>query len=125
MTTTLNLIAVASGGALGALSRHGLSTLLTRHVLSQPHWAILSVNLVGCFVIGFLSALFLQWRIGETWALLAVTGFLGSFTTYSTFALQSLNLLQTQQWTHLSLYLGTHFIGGMALCLLGMVCAKP
>lgn len=85
-------LAVALGGALGALARYGAGRLVA-HVLHQPFplgtW---TVNLVGCLLIGMTVPVFGRMSGGESVRLFFVVGVLGSFTTFSTFSLDTIAL---------------------------------
>lgn len=85
-------LAVGLGGGLGAMSRYGLVTLSTRLPWGFP-WGTLAVNVLGGFGIG---ALFLYGQRRPEWALAirvwTITGFLGGFTTFSAFSLETLQL---------------------------------
>ena len=85
--------AIAVGGALGALSRWFVGTLMGSLDAAGGGfpWGTLTANVVGCALIGFLAPLLVgraAWLVGFT-----VTGFLGGFTTYSAFAEETFILL--------------------------------
>lgn len=88
-------VAVALAGAAGALARYGLSTALARHGGSFPLGTFV-VNVVGCALFGWLAAM--AHRSGLEWSpemrAAVLTGFLGAFTTFSTFSAESLALLR-------------------------------
>lgn len=86
--TIAGALAVALGGALGAVLRY-LSDLWTLHRWG-PGWPIstLSVNVVGSAVLGLLTGLSLQGGLAEGWSLLLGVGFCGALTTFSGFTLQ-------------------------------------
>jgi CrcB protein len=91
MTWTL-VLGVALGGALGALARWFLAVAL-RNVIEGFPVGTFAINAIGCFVFGLLWA----WNAGKWPAPLAAaafTGFLGAFTTFSTFAFENLELWQ-------------------------------
>lgn len=122
-----NLIAVAAGGAIGAVARYG-AALATQAVVPAGHTlagfplATISVNVIGCFIIGFASHFFLQndFPGSSTWKLFCVTGILGGFTTFSTFSLESVDLLQSG-----ATGLGIAYIAAsLALCLVGVVAGR-
>ena len=81
-----DLLLVALGGALGALTRFGVSTAMPR--LDFP-WHTLVINLAGSFVLG---ALFLEHGMEHPARLLVAVGFLGAFTTLSTYSVETIEL---------------------------------
>ena len=94
---TLNALLIFLGGGLGALSRWGLSTgiekITLRTALHQFPLGIMVCNLLGCFLIGCLLGHFIQKH--PAWVVpLLVTGFLGGFTTFSTFGRDTFEALQ-------------------------------
>ncbi|MBX2825141.1 MAG: fluoride efflux transporter CrcB [Gammaproteobacteria bacterium] len=88
----MSWLLVALGGALGAVSRYGIGRVLL--VYPGFPFATLVVNVTGSFFIGYLAALFLQRPGSDDLRLLLVTGFLGAFTTFSAFSLETLMLYQ-------------------------------
>lgn len=97
MTPVISAILVAGGGALGSLTRWTVGMLVNRWfpAASFP-WATLVVNLAGSFLFGVVAALAFpaQGSSRETLRLLLLTGFLGGFTTFSSFSYETLKLVQ-------------------------------
>ena len=110
----MNWIAVAIGGALGAMARYGVSTLVFDASSQRFPYATLSVNVLGSFLIGILFVLIVEKGLlpPEMRSILMV-GFLGAFTTFSTFSLDALGLWQNG---HLLLAL-VYALGTVVLCL--------
>lgn len=92
------LIAVALGGAAGALLRYIVSLAIDESQPSLFPFGTLTVNLLGCFAMGVLWAWLPQTGIGANGRLLLTTGMLGALTTFSTFSLQTFLLLETEAW---------------------------
>ena len=96
-----HLVAIALGGALGAVCRHLANQACSRYYAQAGHfpWATLAVNVVGCFLIGLLITL----RTSESHRWDDVThsaltiGFLGALTTFSTFGFETNHLFTNQQ----------------------------
>jgi CrcB protein len=90
----LVLAGIAVGGALGALARYGIDELLERHSGLFP-WGIFVVNVSGAFLIGVAVEVMEPRFEDVTWVRTAVvTGFLGAYTTFSTFTLDTYRLLE-------------------------------
>ena len=93
----LKLLSVALAGAIGAMCRYALVTYVHRDPSLGFPWGTLVVNLVGCLLIGIVMGVF-DGRVhfAAPARALVFAGFLGSFTTFSTFALETQNLLDSQ-----------------------------
>lgn len=112
----MNWLAVAIGGALGSVTRYGVGLLLPSSTGKFP-WATFSVNLVGSFLIGVAYVLIVQ---KQTWSpemrLWLMTGFLGGFTTFSSFSLEALQLWQQGQNLQAMIYV----VSSVICCLLAV-----
>jgi CrcB protein len=110
---------IALGGALGSIARFGCSSLAARLVGEAFPWGTLVVNVVGSFVIGFFAAL-----TGPDGRLLAapdarqfvMVGVCGGFTTFSSFSLQTLNLMRDGD----VLRAGGNVVGSVVLCMIAV-----
>ena len=114
-------LAVAIGGALGALSRWSLNQLiLTRWVNKYPA-GTLAVNLLGCLLFGIVYG-YLSRRIGlrSDIGLFLLTGFLGSFTTFSTYASDTVRLAQDNGFGAAAVNIAVHTVMGILLILTGL-----
>jgi CrcB protein len=110
-------LAVAFGGALGALMRFGLSTYLMPVGAKQFPWGTLTANIVGSACMGLCYVLIVEkeW-VALIWRPFLMTGFLGAFTTYSSFALESFLLWQQDQINYAISYAAMSLFG----CLLAV-----
>ena len=117
----MNAAVVGSGGFLGALARYGLSGLVHRQVpLTTFPYGTLVVNLLGCLAIGVIAGLAESRQLfGPEFRAFALIGFLGGFTTFSTFGYETFALLHNDQYLQAAANVGTHVILGLALVWLG------
>ncbi|WP_455381518.1 fluoride efflux transporter CrcB [Salinispira pacifica] len=95
----LRLVSILIGGAAGAVSRYGLSRFVANAMVHTLFpWSTLVINSIGCLVIGFAVQLFDRVMVAPAVRDFLVIGFLGAFTTFSTFALETVNLLREREW---------------------------
>jgi fluoride exporter len=88
-----NLLLVGLGGGIGSMLRYGTSLLIKPKLFP---FATLSVNIIGCFIIGLVFAFSIKEEgISDSWKLFLATGICGGFTTFSAFSLESMGLLQS------------------------------
>ncbi len=114
---------IALGGSLGALLRHGLSSLAHRLLPPTFPWGTLAANLLGCFLIGVLWVLATEYSFSQTVRVFVFTGGIGSLTTFSTYGLESLMLLREGRiLTGLGNVILSNVLG-LALVGLGAACA--
>lgn len=116
---------IAIGGALGALARYGLSGWVYGVAGARLPWGTLAVNLAGCFLIGVLAELTLRsgWVGPQVRAGVGI-GFLGSFTTFSTFAVETWREMERGDWLAAGGNLLLNTVGGLALVMLGLLTAR-
>lgn len=115
-----NYIAIGCGGALGAMVRVALSKVLPYTIAGIP-FSIMSVNLLGCFLIGLLTELMaLHFSFTENLRYFLVSGFLGGFTTFSTFALEFGLLVEKNEYQSAILYSLISVVGSIVLFFAGL-----
>lgn len=93
----MNAFAVFIGCGLGGLARWSLSRYAADHLASSLPVGTIAVNVIGAFLIGFFFALLKDSVVPMPVRLLLTTGFLGGFTTFSTFALETVLLVEKRQ----------------------------
>ncbi len=116
---------VALGGALGAVARFSLATAIFKWLGKAYPYGTLSVNLIGSFAIGMAYIWLVEHEFGgDSSRHLVMVGFLGAFTTFSTFSLEALTLLQQGRITAFLTYIALSLIGCMLATALGMILTK-
>jgi CrcB protein len=120
-----SILSIAFAGMLGVLLRYFISTWLDERLGNAFPWGTMAVNLLGCFLAGCVFQLMFERSItGEVhtdpWLRNALmVGFLGGFTTFSAYSVQSLILLRDNQWLAAALNVGVSNIAGIALAWAG------
>ena len=105
----MNILLISLGAVMGALLRWGIGLLLNP-LFSSVAFGTLIANWLGCFLIGIAMGL----------SLLFITGFLGSFTTFSSFSAELSEKLLIGKYGEAAFTLGLHLLGGVLLTILGI-----
>jgi CrcB protein len=110
---------VALGSALGGMARYWCSGIAARIVGQTFPWGTLIVNVLGSFIIGFFATLTApdgRLFVPSNGRVFVMVGLCGGYTTFSSFSLQTLNLVQDGEWLHA----GGNILGSVTLCLLAV-----
>lgn len=95
------LVLLAAAGAVGTLARYGLAGFIQRIDGVAFPWGTATVNTIGCFLAGLLWALFEnRWPVSAETRTIILVGFMGAFTTFSAFILESGELIRSSQWLY-------------------------
>jgi CrcB protein len=122
MTKWLNLII---GGIVGTISRYLLAGIVYQMLGTGFPYGTLVVNLTGCFIIGFLASLSEEkFLLGPNARLLLMIGFCGAFTTFSTFMLETANLMKDGENLRVFLNIAASIVGGFLVFKLGVLLAE-
>ena len=114
----INLLLISLGAVAGAIARWLLGLWL--NPIFTLTFGTLIANWVGCFLSGIAMGLSLH----DQYKLLIITGFLGSFTTFSSFSAELSEKLLTGKWLEFSLTLGLHLVGGILLTVMGIILTR-
>lgn len=112
------------GGALGALARYGVGLGVAQFFGSTFPLGTVLINLSGSFVLGVLVSLSGPMAINAGARLFLATGFCGAYTTFSTFSVETLNLMEKGSYGWALVYLLGNLIGGILAAWLGFVLAR-
>ncbi len=116
----LSLLSIALGGACGALSRHGVNVMATNILNVAFPLGTLAVNIIGSLIMGILIAVFALWfDPPQPVKSFLIVGFLGSFTTFSTFSLDTMLMFNKGEYGHVFLYMATSVILSLAAIFIG------
>jgi CrcB protein len=114
-----NYFWIAVGSALGGVARYWCSGIAARLIGETFPWGTLIVNVVGSFIIGFFATITGpdgRLFVGTTARQFVMVGLCGGYTTFSSFSLQTLNLMHDGQW----LLVGLNIAASVVLCLLAV-----
>ena len=121
-----NIMLVALGGAAGSVARYLLSKAIQDTAATAFPWGTMAVNVAGCLLIGLLYGLAAGdgTRLGVDLKLMLTVGFCGGFTTFSTFANESLTLAKTGDALLSAAYIGSSVALGVLAVAAGAQLAK-
>ncbi len=121
----INILFIGAGGFLGAISRYLVSLWIGERFGRTFPMGTFSVNIIGCFIIGLLMTLFSERvLVPHQWRLFAAVGFVGSFTTFSTFEYETGTLIFDGEWFLAALNVALSIIVGFAALKAGEIIAR-
>lgn len=121
----MHYLSVAIGGAVGAVARYWLSNFVHALAGREFPWATLAVNVLGSLLMGVLVVFLVErWAVSAELRSLVLVGFLGAFTTFSTFSLEALTLLEHGEWLKALTYVIVSVVFGVVAVGGGMLIAK-
>ena len=119
------LLLLALAGAFGALARYGLAGIVQKRLGVEFPWGTFAVNILGTFLFGLI------WSLAEERAFLSaeirtiiLTGFMGAFTTFSTFMFESGALLRDGEWLQCGANILGQVVVGLAALFLGLALGR-
>ena len=118
------LLAIGFGSFLGGISRYLLTIFVQNKFLSAFPYGTLAVNIIGCFLIGIVYGLSARGNINIEWRLFLATGFLGGFTTFSSFSNDTVSLLRDAQYWQAFSYVALSVIVGLVATFGGISLIK-
>ena len=115
---------IAIGGSAGALTRYLVSAFINNLVSSSFPAGTLFLNVTGSFIIGFLFQIYQSVLVSDEVKMLVTVGFLGSYTTFSTYSLETLNLLLANQYKSAVINVAVSNVLAVSMSFLGIAAAR-
>ena len=124
MEIWIKLSVLSAGGTLGVNARYWLGVWMSRWASPQFPWATFTINVSGSFLIGLLTIVLTRWLPHPNFRLLVVSGFLGGYTTFSTYEFESATLWERGELGLMVANMAGSVAAGFAAVLLGMALAR-
>jgi CrcB protein len=118
------VLLIAVGGSIGCVARFGISSMTSNAASGAFPWGTFAVNITGSFLIGVFAELFETAIVPSGWRSFVTIGFLGGYTTFSTFTLETLNLLRDGELRFALLNLLGSNLLGIACVALGLYATR-
>ncbi len=121
----MNILYIGIGGFFGAVSRFAVSKATMNFFGNLIPYGTVAVNVLGSFLLGLLFTLsVIKMSDGSTFRAFVCIGFLGSFTTFSTFSVEAVNLLEEKSYLFFCIYIAANVILSLIAAFIGVYFAK-
>ena len=125
MEALTKISAVAVGGAFGAVARHLINISPLANTFQNFPFPTFVINVSGSFFIGFLLILLTdRFEVSEAFRMAVIVGFLGAFTTFSTFEMEIYGLMSEKSYSLSLIYAGASLVAGFAAVVVGVRLAR-
>jgi len=124
MEAWTKVIVLSAGGAVGVNARYWLGVWMNKWASPQFPWATFTINVSGSFLIGVLTITLTRWLPHQNLRLLVITGFLGGYTTFSTFEYDSATLWERGETRLVAVNMAGSVVAGFVAVLLGIALAR-
>jgi fluoride exporter len=118
------ILAIGAGSFIGGISRYLLSLFIQNRVFTTFPFGTLSVNILGCFLIGIVFGLADRGNMSQEWRLFLATGVLGGFTTFSAFSNETIGMMRDGQFWYASSYVIASVVLGLIATFIGIMIIK-
>jgi len=118
----ISLLALA--GIFGTLARYGLGGFIQSRNETLFPWGTVAINLLGCLLFGFVWSFCERWPASGEIRSIILIGFMGAFTTFSTYIFETERLLHDSEWQLVLGYFAIHNIGGLGAMLIGLAAGR-
>jgi CrcB protein len=120
------LLLIAVAGALGTLARYGMTGAVQNVLGKDFPWGTVSVNLLGCLLFGVVWGLTMESRltVSPEVRIILLVGFMGGFTTFSSFGFEAAKLLEDSEWLLALGYMALQNVGGLVAMFVGLALGR-
>lgn len=118
------IFAIGIGSCIGGISRYLISLFIQNKFLSTFPYGTLSVNIIGCLLIGLIFGISEKTMIAVEWRMFLVTGLLGGFTTFSSFSNETVGLIRDGQYWTAFMYISLSVVIGLLATFTGIALIK-
>ncbi|OFX49888.1 MAG: hypothetical protein A2046_16240 [Bacteroidetes bacterium GWA2_30_7] len=118
------IIAIGAGSFIGGVLRYLISQFIQAKFFSTFPIGTLSVNIIGCFVIGLIYGISDRGNMTQDWRLFLATGLMGGFTTFSAFSIETVNMLRDGQLWYVTTYICSSIVLGLLATFIGISIIK-
>lgn len=116
---------IALGGAVGAIARYAVALWIQQRTTSSFPFGTFVVNVSGCFVMGIVMTLLTErLTVSANWRFLIPVGFIGAYTTFSSFELETFRAIEQGNWLTAFSYVVTSLVFGFAALWLGVIATR-